>query len=76
MATEPLRYQGEYDFANTDLGARLNEAGMALSLEQGYWHTPPVDSLFLHRKLGGLFLLAARLKAKVNVNTLVKQYLN
>jgi predicted unusual protein kinase regulating ubiquinone biosynthesis (AarF/ABC1/UbiB family) len=76
MATEPLRFEGEYDFANTDLGARLSDAGMALSLEQGYWHTPPVDSLFLHRKVGGLFLLAARLKAKVNVNALAQQYLN
>jgi predicted unusual protein kinase regulating ubiquinone biosynthesis (AarF/ABC1/UbiB family) len=76
MATEPLRYEGEYDFANTDLGARLNEAGMELSLAQGYWHTPPMDSLFLHRKLGGLFLLAARLKSKVNVNALAQQYLS
>ena len=71
-----LCFEGEYDFANTDLGARLSDAGMELSLEQGYWHTPPVDSLFLHRKVGGLFLLAARLKAKVNVNALAQQYLN
>ena len=76
IATEPMRYEGEYDFENTDIGSRLSDAGMELSLEQGYWHTPPVDSLFLHRKVGGLFLLAARLKAKVNVNALVQQYLN
>ncbi|MDD1793309.1 AarF/ABC1/UbiB kinase family protein [Enterovibrio sp. ZSDZ42] len=66
-ACEPIQYDGDYDFGNTDLGSRIHAAGMALSMEQGYWHTPPADALFLHRKIGGLFLLAARLNAKVNL---------
>ncbi|MDD1779972.1 AarF/ABC1/UbiB kinase family protein [Enterovibrio sp. ZSDZ35] len=66
-ACEPLRCAGEYDFENTDLGSRIHDAGIKLSMEQGYWHTPPADALFLHRKIGGLYLLAARLKAKVNL---------
>ncbi len=75
MATEPLRFDGEYDFARSDLGRRLSDAGMELSLEQGYWHTPPADALFLHRKLGGMFLLAARLRAKVNIRQLLLNYI-
>ncbi len=47
---------------------------MALSMEQDYWHTPPADALFLHRKLGGLYLLAAKLRARVNVGELFAAY--
>ncbi|KKD60100.1 ubiquinol-cytochrome C reductase [Grimontia sp. AD028] len=66
-ACEPLRHNGPYDFGHSDLAKRIHDAGMALSTEQGYWHTPPVDALFLHRKIGGLYLLAARLGVSVDL---------
>lgn len=72
LALTPLRQTGDFDFANTDLLPRLREAGMALGLDRDFWHIPPIDTLFLHRKLGGLYLLAARLKARVNVQQLVR----
>lgn len=50
-----LRWQGVYDFGTSNLASRIRDAGMALSMEQDYWHTPPADALFLHRKLGGLY---------------------
>lgn len=75
MALEPVSFEGAYDFGATDVGPRLRQAGVALGLERDFWHIPPIDSLFLHRKLGGLFLLAARLKARVNVRQLVMPYL-
>ena len=71
MALEPLRFEGAFDFATTDMVQRLREAGMALGLDRDFWHIPPIDTLFLHRKLGGLYLLAARLKARVNVRQLL-----
>ena len=75
QACEPLRHNGTYDFGHSTLAMRLRQAGMALSFEQDYWHTPPADAIFLHRKLAGLYLLAARLKARVNVSALFKPYL-
>jgi predicted unusual protein kinase regulating ubiquinone biosynthesis (AarF/ABC1/UbiB family) len=75
MALEPLRHAGDFDFGHTDMVQRLREAGMALGLERDFWHIPPIDTLFLHRKLGGLYLLAARLKARVNVQHLVQTIL-
>lgn len=75
QACEPLRHNGVYDFGHSTLAMRLRQAGMALSFEQDYWHTPPADAIFLHRKLAGLYLLAARLKARVNVSALFKPYL-
>ncbi|MBP9905294.1 MAG: AarF/ABC1/UbiB kinase family protein [Rhodoferax sp.] len=75
MALEPLRQAGEFNFGHTDLVQRLREAGVALGLERDFWHIPPIDTLFLHRKLGGLYLLAARLKARVNVCQLTQPFL-
>ena len=75
LACEPLRYHGAYDFGRSDLALRLRQAGLALGRDRDFWHIPPVNLLFLHRKLGGLYLLAARLKAQVNVQQLVQDFL-
>ena len=75
LACEPLRHVGTYDFAGSDLPLRLRDAGMKLSMDRDFWHTPPADALFLHRKLGGLYLLAARLKAQVDVRLLAQPHL-
>jgi predicted unusual protein kinase regulating ubiquinone biosynthesis (AarF/ABC1/UbiB family) len=75
LATEPARVRGLFDFGTSKLAARIRDAGMALSVQQGYWHTPPADAVFLHRKLGGLYLLAARLRAKVNVRAFLEPHL-
>jgi hypothetical protein len=75
LACEPLMQDQVFDFGSTDLALRLREAGTALSLQQNYWHAPPADALFLHRKIAGMYLLAARLKARVNVRNLLQRYL-
>ena len=76
LATEPARTRGRFDFGTSDLAMRIRDAGMALSFDQGYWHTPPADAVFLHRKLGGLYLLAARLRARVDVRIILERYLH
>lgn len=53
------------DFATSDLAVRLCDAGWELGADRDFWHTPPVDVLFLDRKVGGLYLLAPKLKARV-----------
>lgn len=75
MAGEPLTQSGPYDFANSNLPLRLREAGFTLSLEQNYWHSPPIDALLLHRKLAGLFLLAQRLRVKLDVASIAAPFL-
>ncbi|WP_416739569.1 ABC1 kinase family protein [Pseudomonas sp. NFX71] len=74
QACEPLRHQGAYDFATSDLAVRLRDTGWELGADRDFWHTPPVDVLFLHRKVVGLYLLAAKLKARVNVRRLFEPY--
>ncbi|EMA2428981.1 AarF/ABC1/UbiB kinase family protein [Vibrio alginolyticus] len=75
MAYEPMLVDEPYDFKASGLAQKLREAGTILSMEQEYWHTPPADALFLHRKIGGMYLLAARIAAKVNIRQLVQPYL-
>ncbi|WP_406734567.1 AarF/ABC1/UbiB kinase family protein [Vibrio scophthalmi] len=75
IACEPMLVDEDYDFKASGLAQRLREAGTILSMEQDYWHTPPADALFLHRKIGGMYLLASRLGAKVNIRRLVEPHL-
>lgn len=74
QAVDPLRHQGVYDFANSNLATRVRETGVDMTFQKGYWHTPPADAIFLHRKLGGLYLLASKLKVKVDIGKLFDPY--
>jgi len=74
MACEPLRTEGEFDFKNSQLATHIKNAGLELSAQSQQWHTPPVDALFIHRKLAGLYLIAAKLNAKIDVTALIKPY--
>lgn len=73
--TEPARHTGDYDFATTNLARRMREKVTELRFEERVWHTPPADLLFLHRKLGGLYMLCSRLRVGINVRNLVTPYL-
>ncbi|BFT32034.1 AarF/ABC1/UbiB kinase family protein [Alteromonas sp. D210916BOD_24] len=75
-ACEAIRCEGAYDFGESDLIIRLQDKGMALTTEHDFWHTPPIDALFIHRKLGGLFLLAKRLGAKVDMRVAARDWLD
>lgn len=75
LISEPVQQNRAYAFGQTDLAQRVRKAGTALSMQQNYWHTPPVAAIFLHRKMAGFYLLAARLKARVNVRQLLDPYL-
>jgi len=69
-ALEPFCLSGPYDFATTDLPERVRARGMALGMDRDFWKIPPADAMLLQRKFGGLYLLAIRLKARVDINAL------
>jgi predicted unusual protein kinase regulating ubiquinone biosynthesis (AarF/ABC1/UbiB family) len=75
LVCEPLRHRGRYDFAASDLPARVRELGFDLGFRKGLLRTPPPATLFLHRKLVGAFLLLARIGARVDVRALVAPFL-
>lgn len=41
-----------------------------------FWRAPPIDAVYFHRKVAGMYLLATRLKARVNVHQLVQRWLS
>jgi len=76
IAAEPAQESGPYDFSTGDLSERLSAQVVSLRLEQGFGRLPPPDILYLHRKLGGLYLLCKRLRARVPVSDLIRGALN
>jgi predicted unusual protein kinase regulating ubiquinone biosynthesis (AarF/ABC1/UbiB family) len=71
LVCEPLRHRGPYDFAGSNLPSRVRNVGFDLAFRQGLLRAPPPETLFLHRKLVGSFLLLARIGARVNAHALV-----
>ena len=75
MGSEPFRQGGVFDFGRSDLLARLRRAGLVLADEQVALRAPPTDALFLQRKVLGCYLLAERLRARVDLDALLAEYL-
>jgi predicted unusual protein kinase regulating ubiquinone biosynthesis (AarF/ABC1/UbiB family) len=73
-AMAPLRQAAPFDFGRSGLIATLRDMGMALGGERELTHVPPPATLFLHRKIGGIYLLAAKLGARVALRPLVERY--
>jgi len=71
LVCEPLRHPGRYDFAASDLPSRARSLGIDLGIRQGLLRTPPPETLFLHRKLVGSFLMLAHVRARVDARALV-----
>jgi len=75
MVGEPLRCDGAYDFDDSQLAARARDAGFDLVFREGFNRAPPPETIFLHRKLGGTFLLCSRIKARVDTASLIEPFL-
>lgn len=74
LAMAPLRQQDAFDFGQSDLLDRLHRIGLALGSERDLTHVPPAATLFLHRKIGGMYLLAARLRARVALRPMIEAH--
>jgi predicted unusual protein kinase regulating ubiquinone biosynthesis (AarF/ABC1/UbiB family) len=70
-ATEPVRASGDFDFARSDLAGRMKDIVMEMRLSEKFARVPPPEILFLHRKLGGLYLLLSRLRARIPVAAVI-----
>ncbi len=71
LVCEPLRHRGRYDFAASDLPSRARALGFEIGIRQGLLRVPPAQTMFLHRKLIGSFLLLAHIGARVDVRSLI-----
>jgi predicted unusual protein kinase regulating ubiquinone biosynthesis (AarF/ABC1/UbiB family) len=76
LVCEPLQHRGRYDFGASNLPARARDLGFDLAFKQGVLKAPPPDTMFLHRKLAGMYLLVARLGSRVDVRKLIQPVLD
>lgn len=74
VAMTPLRQTTPFDFGTSDLVTRLRDMGMALGRERDLAHVPPADTMFLHRKIAGIYMVAARLRARVPIGPMVARH--
>ena len=66
-----LNQPGPFDFGDRGFVELLREPGTAVASDSAAWHVPPAAILFVQRKISGTALLAARLRAEVDVRALV-----
>lgn len=74
IALEPLR-QESFDFGTNDVAERLRDLGLALGERREIHHLPPIDTFYIQRKFGGMYLLASRLGARVALRGIVESHL-
>jgi len=67
----PVLAAEAYDFGASNIPKETAIMGEELREFREFWEAPPVDAAYIHRKIAGLFMLAARLKAQVNVRALL-----
>ncbi|MBB4153631.1 putative unusual protein kinase regulating ubiquinone biosynthesis (AarF/ABC1/UbiB family) [Sphingomonas jinjuensis] len=67
---EALNRPGAFDFGDRAFVPVVSEEAKAMIADRATWHVPHAETLFVQRKVSGTALLAARLKAKVDVRGL------
>jgi predicted unusual protein kinase regulating ubiquinone biosynthesis (AarF/ABC1/UbiB family) len=71
---EVLNRPGPFDFGDRGFVSVLRDKAMAMAEDRATWHLPPVDTLFVQRKVSGTALLCARLKARVDIRSMIQAY--
>lgn len=74
LVTEPVLTQGEYDWAGTDLPERAIVRARPYLFDKNV-RLPPPQMLSLDRKVGGVFTVMVKLKAKVHTKDIAQKYL-
>lgn len=70
-----LNRPGHFDFGDRRFVGALRDPGLEIAADAAAWHVPPADILFVQRKISGTALLAARLKARIDVRALAMPWL-
>lgn len=74
LALEPVCTDVVYDFARSDMARNMSKLAEDIGSYRDFWQVPPTDAMYFHRKIGGMFMLASRLKARVNVHQLIQRW--
>ena len=75
IVIDQMREDKPFDFADRDFIYVLREEGFAIAQDKDTWAFPPIETLFVQRKVSGMALLGTKLKAKVNVRRITEDVL-
>lgn len=70
-----MREDAPFDFGDRGFVPLLRDEGYAIAQDKDTWAFPPIETLFVQRKVSGTALLGARLKAKVNIRRITEEVL-
>lgn len=70
-----MREDAPFDFGDRSFIPLLRDEGWEIAQDKATWAFPPIETLFVQRKVSGTALLGARLKAKVNVRRITEEIL-
>ena len=70
----PLRQDSPFDFGRSDLLERQRASGLFVGNDRELAHVPPAAILFLHRKIGGMYLMAAKVQPRVALRPMIEGY--
>jgi hypothetical protein len=65
-----------FQFGQNELAHDLQQRGLQMAERSREMHLPPPETLYIQRKMAGLYLLGRRLKAEVDLQNLLKPYLH
>ncbi len=67
---------GPFDFADRSFVEPMRNLAVPIAADRANWHLPPSDTLFVQRKISGMALMAARVKARLPLMTMVRDRLD
>lgn len=70
-----MREDKPFDFGDRAFVPLLREEGWEIAQDKATWAFPPIETLFVQRKVSGTALLGARLKAQVNIRRIAEEVL-
>ncbi|WP_165321840.1 ABC1 kinase family protein [Rhizorhabdus phycosphaerae] len=68
-----LGQPGLFDFSDRSFVEPLRRHGRTIAADRAAWHIPPIDTLFVQRKISGTALLAIRMEAKLPLRDMVAE---
>ena len=70
-----MREDKPFDFGDRAFIPLLRDEGLEIAQDKETWAFPPIETLFVQRKVSGTALLGARLKAKINIRRMTEETL-
>lgn len=69
-----IRRDPMFDFSNDALMEELRAIGTEIALDRSFVEVPPVEFMYLQRKLAGLFFLGRRLRVSLPAREMLEEY--